>query len=140
MIRIDNLEAMKSKLDSVEDKTVIKLINGCFKIENTKMKDGEISSKMAQNTWLLVVTLGSKDSIKLFIDKGVDIQSQSEHKYNIIHSMILAAAFEPELEDALIAKYRFIVDYISRNATHSTFSWQKMTRECDRLSLLCITL
>ena len=72
---------------------------------------------MAQNTWHLVVTLGSKDSIKLFIDKGVDIQGQSEHMYNIIHSMILAAAFDPELEDALIEKYRFIVNYISRNDT-----------------------
>ena len=96
VIRIDNLEAMKSRLDSVEDKTVIKLINGCFKIENTRIKDGEISSKMAQNTWHLVVTLCSKDSIKLFIDKGVDIQGQSKHMYNIIHSMILAAAFDPE--------------------------------------------
>ena len=79
VIRIDNLEAMKTMLDSVEDKTLIKLINGCFKIENTKIKNGEISSKMAQNTWHLVVTLGSKDSIKLFVDKGVDIQSQSEN-------------------------------------------------------------
>ena len=117
VIRTDNFDAMKTRLDSVEEKTLIKLINGCFKIENTKIKDGEISSKMAENTWHLFITLGSKDSIKLFIDKGVDIQGQSEHKYNIIHSMILAAAFEPELEDALIEKYRFIVDYISKDDT-----------------------
>ena len=112
-IRIDNFEAMKTRLNSVEDKTVIKLINGCFEMGNSEIKDRRVSSKMALNTWHLVVTLCSEDSIRLFIDKGVDIQGQSKYKYNIIHSMILAAAFEPELEDALIEKYRFIVENIS---------------------------
>ena len=50
VIRIDNLEAMKSRLDSVEDKTVVKLINGCFKIENTILKTGKFPAK-----WLKIL-------------------------------------------------------------------------------------
>ena len=116
-IRMDNLEEMKARLNSVEHKILIELINGSFKMENTEIKHSEISSKMALNTWHLVVTLCSEDSIKLFINNGVNIQGISKYKYNIIHSIILAAAFEPELEDALIEKYKFIVENISKDDT-----------------------
>ena len=62
--------------------------------------------------WHLVVVLCSKETIRFFIPRGVDIFVKNEIKYNVIHNIILAVAFEPQCEDVMIEKFRFIIQNI----------------------------
>ena len=66
----------------------------------------------------MVTTLCSKQTIQLFLSKGVTISAKSNHGYNIIHSMILAAAIQPEIEDVMMDRYLFIMENVSEEERH----------------------
>ena len=118
MIREESRDTIETKLNSVDEKTAKNMLNGYFENTNSRQKGSKAPTKLAYNVWHLVVIMRSEDVIKLFIDKGVYIHGENQYKYNIVHSMILAAAFEPELEDDLMIKYRFIMSKISKSDKH----------------------
>ena len=64
--------------------------------------------------WHLVVTKCSEETIKLFLSSGVDVHIQNTYGDNVVHCMILAAAFQPELEDSLIERYTFLMHNIKK--------------------------
>ena len=55
--------------------------------------------------WHLVVMIGSKETIKLFLSKKVNLHGKNNLDYNFVHNMALAAAFEPESEDEMMIYY-----------------------------------
>ena len=114
-LRTDDIETMRKQLDASTDTCRNKLLNGnfCFEDSRRKNKSSYMKYLIASNVWHLVVTLCSEETIKLFIHKGVNIQSKNDFHYNIIHYMIITAAYKPEVEDRMMRSYRVIMDNVS---------------------------
>ena len=53
-------------------------------------------------------------TVKLFLDNGVNLHARNDNQDNLVHSMILAAAYQPELEDSLMDKYNFLKENICK--------------------------
>ena len=65
------------------------------------------------NVWHLVATLCSQDMVLFWLKEGVDIFAKDGLKYNVLHSMILASALEPEMEDQHIKNYKVLTQNIT---------------------------
>ena len=111
-IKEDNKEVLSSNLETADRNLQEKLLNGYFDFGETLVESSQIFITKSYPVWHLVVAFCSKETIKFFISKGVDIFAKNEIKYNVIHNIILASAFEPQCEDVMIEKFRFIIQNI----------------------------
>ncbi len=113
-IRADDKTVISKELHTTDVALRSKLMMGNFDME-TLQKEGRNQNPglIVSNAWHLAVALCSVETLDMFLARNVDIHTKDLSGYNIIHTMILTAAFEPESEDILIEKYWHIVDAIS---------------------------
>ena len=116
----NDVETIKDGLRERDGILQKKLLNGKFDFTNNinQRKSDKTPNDIIDNVWHMVVTLCSEEVIKLFISKGVDLHMKTKLNHNIVHSMILAAAFQPDLEDYLMSNYQVIMGEISEEDKH----------------------
>ncbi len=115
-IRTDNFEEIQHTLNTEKDEAKMDLLNGAFEQDATleETRD-EISRRLViSRVWHLVVVLCSKKTIELFMDHKVNIFSKCESGSNVIHTMILAAAFQPNIEEEMMEKYKHLMSSLSK--------------------------
>ena len=111
-IKEDNKDVLSSSLETTDHDLQEKLLNGNFDFGETFIESNQNYITKSYPVWHLAVAFCSMDTIKFFISKGVNKFVKNEIKYNVIHNIILAAAFEPQCEDVMIEKFRFIIQNI----------------------------
>ena len=111
-IKKDNKEVLSRSLETTDQDIQQKLLNGNFDFGETSMESDQNFMTKSCPVWHLVVAFGSQETIQFFISKGVNVFVRSEIKYNVIHNIILTAAFEPQCEDVMIEKFKFIMKNI----------------------------
>lgn len=111
-IESDDYKVICTELEEKDEEYRRQLLDGTFNFEFNEEHD-DIPIPKVSKVWHLVVSSCSKETIKLFLSKGVNLHSKDGFENNIIHTMISMSEFHPELEDIFTEKYK----YTMRNIT-----------------------
>ena len=116
-LRNDDMEVISKELNTRDVNHRARLLNGTFNLDEIEKesRNKQMQRFAARDTWHMVVTLCSKETIRLFISKGVNLHTKNDQNYNFVHNMILTAAYQPQSEDKMIQKYIFIMDNIGKS-------------------------
>ena len=113
-IRTNDFDIIKKELNTTDINKKDRLVNGTFVFEGSFHKKESIRRLSTSSVWHLVVIKCEKKTVKLFLDNGVNLHARNDNDDNVVHSMILTAAYQPELEDSLMDKYNFLTENICK--------------------------
>ena len=113
-IRTDDFDIIKKELNTTDINKKDALVNGTFVFDRSFDKKESIRRLSTAFVWHLVVIKCGMKTVKLFLDNGVNLHARNDNQDNVVHSMILAAAYQPELEDSLMDKYNFLKENICK--------------------------
>ena len=113
-IKKDNIASVSSHLQTNDKCLKENLLNGKFRFDKDFDKATPVETSITKSSivWHLVVIFCSRETIKLFISKNVNLHSKNVCDYNVVHNMVLTVAFQPKYEDEMMKKYRCIMDNI----------------------------
>ena len=125
-IRINDINTIRKELTTRDSYKKEKLVNGTFNFDGTLNKSNNVNIRRMTITvaWHLVVIKCGKEAIKLFLDNGVRTNVFNGYNDNVLHSMILTAAYQEDLEDSMIRKYHFLTENIEIDELHKLLKTQ----------------
>ena len=113
-IRTDDFDTIKKELNTTDINKKDGLVNGTFVFDGSLDKKKSMWRLSTAFVWHLVVIKCGMKTVKLFLDNGVNIHARNNNEDNVVHSMILTAAYQPELEDSLMNKFNFLTENICK--------------------------
>ena len=113
-IRTNDFDTIKTELSTTDINKKDRLVNGTFVFDAILDKRESIRRLFTGVVWHLVVIKCDKKTVELFLDNGVNLHARNDNDDNVVHSMILTAAYQPDLEDDFMDKYNFLTDSVSK--------------------------
>ncbi len=95
------------------------ILNGHFKFHISTNRQKQCSGEYkVSKPFFLTVVLGTRETLDVFLEFGVDIYQQDKHGNNVIHCLVMVAYLNPKLEENAQDIYHNLVGVLTISQLH----------------------